>query len=62
MDRNLTLDTTIKLIFDCIFGLLLTPEIEDPLDNVKASEYLLNREIYNQKALVSTNLHSRRTD
>ena len=36
-------DTTIKLIFDCIFGLLLTPEPDDPLDSTIASEYLTNR-------------------
>ena len=30
-DRNYTTDTTIKVIFDCIYGLLLTPEPEDPL-------------------------------
>ena len=40
LDRNYTPDTRVKQIFDCIYGLLMTPEPDDPLDNTIASEYL----------------------
>jgi ubiquitin-conjugating enzyme E2 D/E len=49
-DRNYTVDTTIKIIFDCIFGLLLTPEPEDPLDNTLATEFLSERHKYDENA------------
>ena len=42
LDRNYMTDTTIRTIFDCIYGLLLTPEPEDPLDSTIASEYMQN--------------------
>ncbi len=31
--RNWTPTTTLRTIFDCIFGLLLVPEPDDPLDS-----------------------------
>ena len=40
LDRNYTTDTPVRLVFDCIFGLLLTPEPEDPLNSTIASEYM----------------------
>lgn len=40
LDRNYTTDTRVKEILDAIFGLLLIPEPEDPLDSTIASEYL----------------------
>ena len=69
LDRNYTVDTPMKVIFDCIFGLLLTPEPEDPLgiyiyknqilltslfnlyvDNYLATEFLSEREKYEEHA------------
>lgn len=39
---------------DCIYGLILTPEPDDPLDNVVASFYLSDYPIYLKKAKEST--------
>jgi len=46
LDRNYLADTSMRLIFDCIYGLLLTPEPEDPLDSTIASEYLTDLATY----------------
>lgn len=37
LERNYLVDVKMKDIFNCIFGLLLTPEVENPLDNTVAS-------------------------
>jgi len=50
MDRNYLIDTNIRQIFDCIYGLLLTPEPEDPLDSTIASEYMIDLVTYQHKA------------
>jgi len=52
--RNYTIDTSVRLMFDCIYGLLLTPEPDDPLDNAIAQEYYSAKELYIQKAQDST--------
>ena len=36
-DRNYSPALTFRHIIDCVYGLILTPEPEDPLDNVIAS-------------------------
>jgi len=41
---------TLSRVFDCIFGLLLTPEPSDPLDAYIASEYRENFALFNQNA------------
>jgi ubiquitin-protein ligase len=40
LDDGYTRDTTVRNILDCLYGLLLTPEPEDPLDSSLATEYL----------------------
>ena len=35
LDRNWTSDTTMKDVFNCIYGLLLTPDTDDPLDTAQ---------------------------
>ena len=49
-DRNYTVDTTVRMIFDCLYGLLMTPDPEDPLDNAIAQEYYTNLQGYRTKA------------
>jgi len=49
-DRNWTSDTSMYTVMSCVYGLLLTPEPDDPLDSVLAEEYLMNRAAYDQKA------------
>lgn len=47
---NYMVDVTMKQIFDCIYGLLLTPEPEDPLDSTIASEFLTDLVTYQKNA------------
>lgn len=39
LDKNYTEDISIKTIFNCIYGLLLNPDVEDPLDSVLALSF-----------------------
>jgi len=45
--RNWTSDTTIHQVLSCVYGLLLTPETDDPLDTDLALLYFTQRELYN---------------
>ncbi|CAD8117953.1 unnamed protein product [Paramecium sonneborni] len=60
LDRNYTLDTTVLQIFQAIFGLLMTPEPDDPLDTSIASEYLENLQMYQNKAKAHTQEHAKK--
>ncbi|CAD8192572.1 unnamed protein product [Paramecium octaurelia] len=60
LDRNYTLDTTVLQIFQAIFGLLMTPEPDDPLDTTIASEYLENLQQYQNKAKAFTQEHAKK--
>jgi ubiquitin-protein ligase len=44
--RNWTSDTSIHQVLSCVYGLLLTPETDDPLDTDLALLYFTQREIY----------------
>ncbi len=46
LERDWTPNTSLKLVLDCIYGLFLTPEPEDPLDTVLATLLLSDREQY----------------
>ncbi len=45
LDRNWTRDTSLATVFGCIYGLLLSPEPDDPLDSAKAAEWHQSREV-----------------
>eukprot|EP01124_Arcella_intermedia_P030791 TRINITY_DN6808_c0_g1_i1.p1 TRINITY_DN6808_c0_g1~~TRINITY_DN6808_c0_g1_i1.p1 ORF type:complete len:797 (+),score=227.71 TRINITY_DN6808_c0_g1_i1:2-2392(+) len=45
--RNWTSDTSIHQVLSCVYGLLLTPETDDPLDTDLALLYFTQRELYN---------------
>jgi ubiquitin-protein ligase/uncharacterized protein YegL len=45
--RNWTSDTSIHQLLSCVYGLLLTPETDDPLDTDLALLYFTQRELYN---------------
>lgn len=53
-DRNYTPALKFRDIIDCVYGLILTPEPEDPLDNVIASYFLSDYQTYLQKAKEAT--------
>ena len=59
-DRNYSADFSVRRIVDCVFGLLLTPEPEDPLDSALAQEYYDNRQEYERTAATSTREHARK--
>ncbi|CAK6983703.1 uncharacterized protein LOC121913673 [Scomber scombrus] len=49
-DRNYNAQITMRDLFDAVYGLLIIPEPEDPLDSILAEEYLTSRETYDQEA------------
>lgn len=53
-DRNYSPALTFRQIIDCVYGLILTPEPEDPLDNVIASFYLSDFATYEKNAIKFT--------
>lgn len=54
LDCNYSPALSFRQIMDCIYGLILTPEPEDPLDNVIASYYLSDYSIYLKNAREAT--------
>ena len=57
-DRNYTITTTMKDIFSYIYGLLMTPEADDPLDNSMAAEFFASRSNYEAKARQEAQNHA----
>ena len=57
-DRNYSADFSVRRIMDCVFGLLLRPEPEDPLDSALAQEYYDNRQEYERTAASYTREHA----
>ena len=53
-DRNYSPALSFRQIIDCVYGLILTPEPEDPLDNVIASFYLSDYQKYYKNAVEAT--------
>ncbi|XP_034469841.1 uncharacterized protein LOC117778419 isoform X1 [Hippoglossus hippoglossus] len=45
-DRSYNAHITIRDVFDAVYGLLIIPEPDDPLDSILAEEFLTNREKY----------------
>ena len=41
--RNYQSDTSMKVILSCVFGLLLAPEPDDPLDSTMAEAFFADR-------------------
>uniref|UniRef100_A0A4W5S1H4 UBC core domain-containing protein n=1 Tax=Hucho hucho TaxID=62062 RepID=A0A4W5S1H4_9TELE len=53
-DRNYSAHITMREILDAVYGLLILPEPEDPLDSILAEEFLTSREKYEQEAKKNT--------
>ncbi|KAJ8357820.1 hypothetical protein SKAU_G00206140 [Synaphobranchus kaupii] len=49
-DRNYSAHVTMKEILDAVFGLLIAPEAEDPLDSILAEELQSSRDKYMEQA------------
>lgn len=60
-DRNYSPALTFRQIIDCVYGLILTPEPDDPLDNVIASYYLSEYEKYYSNAVEATKKNASKT-
>ncbi|KAH3732350.1 ubiquitin-conjugating enzyme E2 [Pelomyxa schiedti] len=46
--RNWTSDTTMAMVLDCVYGLLLFPETQDPLDSTLAHQFFADKTAYEQ--------------
>jgi hypothetical protein len=57
-DRNYSPAVNFRQIIDAVYGLILTPEPEDPLDNVVASFYLSDYQTYLKNARNFTQTHA----
>ena len=60
-DRNYSQNTSIRLILNCVYGLMLTPEPEDPLDSRLAEQFYNSREAYETNAKANTQQHASRS-
>nr|XP_046263975.1 uncharacterized protein LOC124069172 isoform X2 [Scatophagus argus] len=49
-DRNYNAHITMREILEAVYGLLIIPEPDDPLDSILAEEFLTSRETYERKA------------
>ncbi|KAM9844539.1 uncharacterized protein ACBR49_011369 [Aulostomus maculatus] len=49
-DRNYNAHITMREIFNAVYGLLIIPEPDDPLDSILAEEFLSSSETYKQEA------------
>ncbi|XP_074544926.1 uncharacterized protein LOC141804413 isoform X2 [Halichoeres trimaculatus] len=49
-DRNYNAHITMREILEAVYGLLIVPEPDDPLDSILAEEFMTSREIYEQEA------------
>lgn len=58
LDRNWTSDTTMRRVFECIFGLLLSPDTADPLDSTLALSFYEADGSYEAAILAHTKLHA----
>ncbi|XP_072529445.1 uncharacterized protein [Salminus brasiliensis] len=53
-DRNYSAHITMREILDAVYGLLIAPEPEDPLDSILAEEYMSSKETYEEEARKNT--------
>lgn len=49
-DRNYNAHITVREILEAVYGLLIIPEPDDPLDSILAEEFLTSRETYEREA------------
>ncbi|XP_028254928.1 uncharacterized protein LOC114431579 [Parambassis ranga] len=53
-DRNYSSQITMREILDAVYGLLIIPEPQDPLDSILAEEYLTSHDKYEEEAKKQT--------
>ncbi|XP_073711258.1 uncharacterized protein [Misgurnus anguillicaudatus] len=57
-DQNYSAHITMREILDAIFGLLIAPEPEDPLDSILAEQFHSSKQKYEEEARKSTEKHA----
>mmetsp|Transcript_105211 Transcript_105211/g.183004 ORF Transcript_105211/g.183004 Transcript_105211/m.183004 type:complete len:1936 (+) Transcript_105211:74-5881(+) len=58
LDRNYTCDTTVLTIMHCIYGLLLNPDYDDPLDSTLALEFYEASGLYENSIMAHVSRHA----
>jgi ubiquitin-protein ligase len=58
-DRDYNSATKVSFILQCVYGLLMYPAPDDPLDSMLAAEFISNPGQYNAKAAVFTQQHAK---
>eukprot|EP00052_Salpingoeca_macrocollata_P022525 m.195990 g.195990 ORF g.195990 m.195990 type:complete len:1114 (+) comp21825_c0_seq1:16-3357(+) len=61
LDRNWTSNLTLRNVLDCVYGLLLEPEPDDPLDSTVAELYYTDKAEFERKAKEHTQQHAAKT-
>jgi len=61
LERNYTADTSVLAIVQCIFGLLLNPDYDDPLDSTLALEFYQGSGTYEDSIRCHVAKHANRT-
>jgi len=61
LDRNYTPNVPVSLILQCIYGLLLNPDVSDPLDTNLALAYYEADGSYEASIMEYVNLHAKKT-
>eukprot|EP01062_Namystynia_karyoxenos_P061728 TRINITY_DN541_c0_g1_i6.p1 TRINITY_DN541_c0_g1~~TRINITY_DN541_c0_g1_i6.p1 ORF type:complete len:1950 (+),score=620.65 TRINITY_DN541_c0_g1_i6:99-5948(+) len=57
-DRNYTRETTVRTLLDCAYGLLLTPDVADPLDSTLALSFYDDSGVYEESIARHTERHA----
>lgn len=60
-DRNWATDMSVRQVLDCVYGLLLAPEPDDPLDSLLAHQYHAEPAVYASQAAEHTRTHAGRS-
>jgi len=60
--RNWTADTTMSTVLNCIFGLLLNPDTDDPLDSTLALAFFDNNGQYEASIMQHVSKHAQQKD
>ena len=58
LDRNWTADTGLLRVFECVYGLLLSPDTADPLDSTLALSFYEGDGRYEAEIIAHTKLHA----
>jgi len=56
--RNWSSDTTMQTVFQCVYGLMLNPDVDDPLDTNLALSYFSATGCYEASIMEYVKLHA----